>query len=187
MNDPKWLRAPTILAALADAGKTCAVVTAKDKLRRLLGHGMQGICFSSEKADAVTEAANGITGVLDLVGMPVPDVYSAELSEFVFAAGVKLMQTRRPDVMYLSTTDYIQHKHAPGTPGANAFYAMMDRYLGELDAMGCVIALTADVLVSERENAMRQGMNDFLSKPIDPERFVVSIEAYLPPALRAPD
>jgi phosphonoacetate hydrolase len=92
----------------------------------------------------VTEADNGITGVLGLVGMPVPDVYSAELSEFVFAAGVKLMQTRRPDVMYLSTTDYIQHKHAPGTPGANAFYAMMDRYLGELDAMGCVIALTAD-------------------------------------------
>ena len=27
------------------------------------------------------------------------------------------MQTRRPDVMYLSTTDYIQHKHAPGTEG----------------------------------------------------------------------
>jgi len=144
MNDPKWLRAPTILAALADAGKLCAVVTAKDKLRRLLGKGMKGICFSSEKADAVTMDDNGITGVLDLVGMPVPDVYSAELSEFVFAAGVKLMETRRPDVMYLSTTDYIQHKHAPGTAGANAFYAMMDRYLGQLDAMGCVIALTAD-------------------------------------------
>jgi phosphonoacetate hydrolase len=144
MNDPKWLRAPTILAALADAGQACAVITAKDKLRRLLGHGMTGICFSSEKADTVTEAENGITGVLGLVGMPVPDVYSAALSEFVFAAGVKLMQTRRPDVMYLSTTDYIQHKHAPGTEGANVFYAMMDRYLGDLDAMGCVIALTAD-------------------------------------------
>jgi phosphonoacetate hydrolase len=144
MNDPKWLRAPTILAALADAGKACAVVTAKDKLRRLLGHGMKGVCFSSERADVLTEAEHGISGVLDLVGMPLPDVYSAELSEFVFAAGVKLMQSRRPDVLYLSTTDYIQHKHAPGTPGANAFYAMMDRYLGELDAMGCVIALTAD-------------------------------------------
>ena len=144
MNDPKWLRAPTILAALAGAGQRCAVVTAKDKLRRLLGKGMQGICFSSEKADAVTEAENGITGVLALVGMGVPDVYSAGLSEFVFAAGVQLMKTRRPDVMYLSTTDYIQHKHAPGDEGANAFYAMMDRYLGELEAMGCVIALTAD-------------------------------------------
>jgi phosphonoacetate hydrolase len=144
MNDPKWLRAPTILAALSGAGKSCAVITAKDKLRRLLGHGMTGICFSSEKADVATEAENGISGLLDLVGMPVPDVYSAELSAFVFAAGVELMRKRRPDMMYLSTTDYIQHKHAPGTPGANDFYAMMDGYLGQLEAMGCVIALTAD-------------------------------------------
>ena len=144
MNDPKWLRAPTLLAALTDAGKRCAVITAKDKLRRLLGHGMRGICFSSEKADELTLAENGIDEVLSLVGMPVPSVYSAELSEFVFRAGVALMKTQRPDVMYLSTTDYIQHKHAPGTPGANAFYAMMDKHLGELDAMGCVIALTAD-------------------------------------------
>ena len=145
MNDPKWLRAPTLLAALAEAGKSVAIVTAKDKLRKLLGHGMKGgICFSSEKADQVTQEENGITDVLGLVGRPLPDVYSADLSEFVFAAGVRLMQTRRPDVMYLSTTDYIQHKHAPGTEGANAFNRMMDGYLGQLDALGCVIALTAD-------------------------------------------
>jgi phosphonoacetate hydrolase len=144
MNDPKWLRAPSLLAALADAGHSVAVVTAKDKLRRLLGHGMRGICFSSEKADEATEEEHGITGVLELVGMPVPDVYSADLSEFVFAAGLRLMEEHRPDVTYLSTTDYVQHKHAPGTPGANAFYAMMDRYLAQLDALGCVIALTAD-------------------------------------------
>jgi phosphonoacetate hydrolase len=144
MNDPKYLRAGTILAAFADAGASVAVVTAKDKLRRLLGHGMQGICFSSEKADQATVEENGIDGVVELVGMPVPDVYSAELSEFVFAAGVRLMETRRPDLMYLSTTDYIQHKFAPGSDGANAFYAMMDKYLAQLDAQGCVVALTAD-------------------------------------------
>jgi phosphonoacetate hydrolase len=144
MNDPKWLRAPTILAALADAGHSVAVVTAKDKLRRLLGHGMKGICFSSEKADQATEQENGIAGVLPLVGMPVPDVYSAELSEFVFAAGVRLIETRRPDFLYLSTTDYVQHKHAPGDPDANRFYAMLDRYLARLDALGAVFALTAD-------------------------------------------
>ena len=145
MNDPKWLRAPTLLAALDDAGRHVAVITAKDKLRKLLGHGMKGICFSAEKADEATVAENGITGVLDLVGKPLPSVYSADLSEFVFAAGVQLMAgARRPDVMYLSTTDYVQHKHAPGTEGADAFYAMMDGYLGRLDAMGCVIAVTAD-------------------------------------------
>jgi len=144
MNDPKWLRAPTILAALADAGANVAVVTAKDKLRRLLGHEMRGICFSSEKSAEATIAENGIDGVLELVGMPVPDVYIAELSEFIFAAGLKLLHTRRPDVMYLSTTDYIQHKHAPGDPVANAFYAMLDGYLAQMDAAGAVIALTAD-------------------------------------------
>ena len=76
--------------------------------------------------------------------MAVPDVYSADLSEFVFAAGVKLMERDRPEIMYLSTTDYIQHKHAPGTPVANDFYAMMDGYMARLDAMGCTIVLTAD-------------------------------------------
>src|SRR5881628_273757 len=81
MNDPKWLRAPTLLAALADAGKSLAVITAKDKLRRLLGHRMKGICFSSEKSNEVTLEENGIAEVLPLVGMPVPSVYSAELSE----------------------------------------------------------------------------------------------------------
>ncbi len=145
MNDPKWLRAPTLLAALADSGRRVAVVTAKDKLRKLLGHGMKGICFSSEKADELSDAENGITGVLGMVGKPLPSVYSADLSEFVFAAGVALMRREpRPDVMYLSTTDYVQHKHAPGTEAADAFCRMMDGYLGRLDAMGCVIALTAD-------------------------------------------
>lgn len=144
MNDPKWLRAPSLLAALADAGCSVAIVTAKDKLRTLLGHGVRGICFSSEKADKANLAEHGIDGVVELVGRPVPDVYSAALSEFVFAAGVRLMQTQRPDVMYLSTTDYVQHKYAPGTAAANDFYRMMDGYLAELDAQGCAIVVTAD-------------------------------------------
>jgi phosphonoacetate hydrolase len=144
MNDPKYLRCDTILAALAAAGARVAVVTAKDKLRRLLGHGMKGVCFSSEKANETTETEHGVADGLGFVGRPLPSVYSAELSEFVFAAGVKLAETLRPDVTYLSTTDYIQHKHAPGTGQANAFYAMMDGYCARLDALGAIVALTAD-------------------------------------------
>jgi phosphonoacetate hydrolase len=144
MNDPRHLRVGTILAAFSNAGATVAVITAKDKLRKLLGHRMTGICFSSEKADQATLAENGIENVLERVGMPVPSVYSAELSEFVFAAGVKLMESERPDLTYLSTTDYIQHKAAPGTPVANDFYAMIDRNLARLDSLGATIVLTAD-------------------------------------------
>ena len=154
MNDPKYLRAGTVLAALSETGAKVAVVTAKDKLRKLLGHKLKGgICFSSEKAAEATQAENGIENVVGLVGMPVPSVYSAELSEFVFAAGVKLLETRRPDLMYLSTTDYIQHKFAPGTEGANRFYAMMDRYLAKMDALGAAIALTADHGMNAKQKA----------------------------------
>lgn len=149
MNDPKFLRVETLFPAFQRAGCRIAVVTAKDKLRGLLGKGLElgagkACSFSSEKSDKATLADNGIDHVNELVGMGVPDVYSAGLSEFVFAAGVKLMERDRPQIMYLSTTDYIQHKHAPGTPVANAFYAMMDGYLGKLDAMGCTIVVTAD-------------------------------------------
>jgi phosphonoacetate hydrolase len=149
MNDPKYLRVGTILAAFADAGAKVATVTAKDKLRRLLGKGLRGICFSAEKGDEASVADNGIDGVLQLAGMPLPSVYSADLSEFVFAAGLGLMKQLRPDLMYLSTTDYVQHKAAPGTSAANAFYHMMDGYLAQLDRLGAIIALTAD-----------HGMND---------------------------
>ena len=148
MNDPKWLRAPTIFEAFQKAGARVAVVTAKDKLRLLLGKGLvfdgTAVAFSSEKADKATLEDNGIENPCALVGMAVPDVYSAELSEFVFAAGVKLLASMRPDLMYLSTTDYVQHKYAPGSDGANRFYAMMDRYLGELDAGGATIVIVAD-------------------------------------------
>ena len=172
MNDPRFLRVDTIFRAAQQAGLRLAVVTAKDKLRGLLGKGLElapgrACSFSSEKADKATIAANGIEGVLDLVGMKLPDVYSAELSEFVFAAGVKLMEASRPDIMYLSTTDYIQHKHAPGTPVANAFYRMMDGYLGRLDAMGCVIALTADHGMNAKHDSSAQPDIVFLQDVLD--------------------
>src|SRR5439155_11884958 len=104
----------------------------------------RGVCYSPEKGDQANALEHGVSDALALVGKPVRAVYSAELSEFVFAAGVELMKRDRPAIMYLSTTDYVQHKHAPGTPAANAFYAMMSAYLAKLDALGATVALTAD-------------------------------------------
>ena len=153
MNDPRHLRAGTILAAFSAAGAKVAVITAKDKLRKLLGHRMKGICFSSEKADQVTLAENGIENVLERVGLPLPSVYSAALSEFVFVAGVKLMERERPDLLYLSTTDYVQHKAAPGTPAANEFYSMIDRNLARLDELGATIVVTADHGMNAKHDA----------------------------------
>jgi len=149
MNDPKFLRAPTVFQGFYDAGAKVAVVTAKDKLRALLGKGLKfedgrALCFSAEKSDTTTLAQHGIDNASRHFGLPVPEVYSAGLSEFVFAAGVQLLKEFRPDVMYLTTTDFVQHKYAPGVPQANAFYEMFDKYLAQLDALGAAVVVTAD-------------------------------------------
>jgi phosphonoacetate hydrolase len=144
MNDPSFLRSDTLLARLAADGAQVAVVTAKDKLRRLLGHGLRGICFSAERAAETTRAEHGIDRATELVDMPVPPVYSAELSEYVLAAGLALLERHRPDVMYLSLTDYIQHKHPPGDKAATRFYAMLDRYFDAFDRAGAVLGITGD-------------------------------------------
>jgi len=167
MNDPRYLRTGTILAAFADAGAKVAVVTAKDKLRTLLGHRMKGICFSAERADQVNVGENGIADALSLAGMPLPSVYSAELSEFVFAAGCALLERERPDVMYLSTTDYVQHKHAPGTSAANAFTGMLDRYLAKLDAGGATVVVTADHGMNAKTDAFGRPNIVFLQDVLD--------------------
>ena len=148
MNDPKFLRAGTIMAAFQEAGASIAVVTAKDKLRKLLGNGLKfdgsAVCFSAERCDETSMAGNGIDDARAWLGCEVPDVYSADLSEVVFKAGVKLLAERHFDLMYLSTTDFIQHKYAPGDSVANDFYAMMDGYWAELDRLGATLVLTAD-------------------------------------------
>ncbi|RKF16783.1 phosphonoacetate hydrolase [Roseovarius spongiae] len=149
MNDVRFLRAPTVFSRFYEAGARVAVVTAKDKLRALLGAGLKfdedrAKCFSAEKSDSSTQAEHGQEKASAWLGMDQPEVYSAELSEFVFAAGVKLLREWKPDVMYLTTTDYVQHKYAPDQAEAKAFYEMFDRYLGQLDELGAAIVVTAD-------------------------------------------
>ena len=149
MNDVRFLRAPTVFSKFYEAGARVAVVTAKDKLRALLGAGLKfdedrAKCFSAERSDTSTTEEHGQAEASKWLGMAQPEVYSAELSEFVFAAGVKLLKEWSPDVMYLTTTDYVQHKYSPDQPEAKAFYEMFDKYLTELDAMGAAIVVTAD-------------------------------------------
>jgi phosphonoacetate hydrolase len=124
MNNASLLRAETIPAAFARAGAKVAIITAKDKLRHLLGAGLEGICHSAEQKGQ--------------------SVYSAALSEYVLRRGVELMRSIRPSIMYLSTSDYVQHSQPPGSGEANRFYAAIDYELAELDRTGAIVVITAD-------------------------------------------
>jgi phosphonoacetate hydrolase len=146
-----------VLKGFAEAGAKVVAITAKDKLRKQLGKGLDpakgNVCFSSEKADKCTMAENGIENVLGFVGQPLPDMYSMELSLFVLDAGVKLLQNGRRDLMILSLTDYVQHKYAPAESEARRFYQEIDRRFGELAELGAVVALTADHGMNDKSDA----------------------------------
>ncbi len=173
MTGPELLRSRTILAAFADAGAKVVSITAKDKLRKQLGKDLAlsrgNVSFSAEKADQCTLAENGIENVLEFVGMPLPDMYSMDLSLFVLEAGIKLLEWDRPDLLFLSLTDYIQHKHAPGDPTANEFYRRIDDAFGRLDALGAVVALTADHGMNDKSTAEGKPNVIFLQDILDRE------------------
>ncbi|MCW5592531.1 MAG: phosphonoacetate hydrolase [Burkholderiales bacterium] len=156
MTGPELLRGDTILKGFADAGAKVVAITAKDKLRRQLGKGLDlsrgNVCFSSEKADKCTLAENGIEDVLAFVGQPLPDMYSMELSLFVLDAGIRLLEAGPRDLLFLSLTDWVQHKYAPHEAEARRFYQELDRRFGRLAALGATVVLTADHGMNDKSN-----------------------------------
>lgn len=164
MTDPELLRCDTILQHMSHAGVKVLVVTAKHKLLPLLSKGLHqdSVALSVEQADsqeatAALEACSVEGGVRGLMGgRAAPDIYDPDVSIYALEMGLRFLQAQRergedsqPHLLYLSTTDYVQHKHRPGTAEANAFYAQIDRVMGEFHDFGAVVGATAD-----------HGMND---------------------------
>lgn len=157
MNSSKFLRAETIFPSLQRSGRKVAVVTAKEKLRDIFANGLVGpalggIAFSSEKASQACMDTHGIDSVESLVG-PTPPIYSGEASLYVLRAGVKLIETGRADFLYLSTTDFMQHKFAPEAKEALEFYAAIDVEVGKLLRLGAIVAATADHGMNAKQKA----------------------------------
>jgi|SRR5882672_83070 two-component system cell cycle response regulator DivK len=48
-----------------------------------------------------------------------------------------------------------------------------------------IVAVTAFSMPGDRNNVLAQGFDGYVSKPIEPETFVRTVEGFLPPGLRA--
>jgi len=171
MTGPELLRTRSVMSEFSRYGTRVVSITAKDKLRQQLQKDMDlsggSMSFSAQHAGQCTLAENGIENVLDFVGQPQPDMYSADLSLFVLDAGIKLLETHRPEILYLSLTDFIQHSHAPGAPVANQFYRDLDARFGRLAELGAIVALTADHGMNDKADATGAPNVIFLQDVLD--------------------
>jgi phosphonoacetate hydrolase len=156
MNSPHFRRCPTLLTAAAEAGRKVAFITAKEKLRTVLGDGVVergGIVFSSEKVDEARKETHGIGDATAIIGKPRPEIYSGDASIYVLEAGAALAEQGVADFLYLSTTDFMQHKFGPEVPEILDFHARIDVAIGRLLDAGCTVALTADHGMNAKNDA----------------------------------
>jgi phosphonoacetate hydrolase len=143
LSDPRFLRASTIHAALQAAGARVLMVTAKDKLRRLLGSG--GVpSVSAERADELDLQQLGIEDLCETVGRPNPGIYDWDLSAYAMELALAVHSQAPRDLIYVSLTDFVQHKQAPGGSMTDQFFCRFDELLGEYLRDGFVVGMTAD-------------------------------------------
>ena len=143
LTDPGFLRAQSIHAALHAAGGRVLMVTAKDKLRRLLGAGNVP-SVSAERAHEVGLPAFDVADVQSLVGRVHPGIYDWDLSHYAMEIGLAVHRRVGLDLLYVSLTDYVQHKEPPGGEMADCFFRRFDELLAEYVRDGFLIGITAD-------------------------------------------
>jgi phosphonoacetate hydrolase len=169
ITDATLLRGSTLLGLMSQAGVPTAAITAKDKLRKILGHELDGVCFSTEKAASCTLAEHGIDNIEALVGRPAPDMYSPDLSLYVLDAGLELLRQGRARLLYLSLSDYVQHKYAPGTPESDDFLRAIDQRLQAFIDLGAIVGCVADHGMSDKSSAQGQPNVIFLQDILEQE------------------
>ena len=153
LTDPAYLRAPSIPAAFHAAGCRVLLVTAKEKLRRLLAHG--GAPTSSAEAAHLNPLPElGIDDIPALVGRPNPGPYEWDMSHYAIEIALAASRRLGPfDLLYLSTTDFVQHAEGPGGPLADRFLRRFDELLGDLLDLGYVVGLVADHGMNPKHHA----------------------------------
>ncbi|MCK9494298.1 MAG: alkaline phosphatase family protein [Dehalococcoidia bacterium] len=135
MESPDMIRVPTFLQRAAEAGQRVAAISSKDKLARIIGEHAH-VTFSVERP---------AEWVVAEIGEP-PPIYSYEANLWLLRAAPLVVERERPDVLYVTTTDYLSHMLPPQAPEARTAFAESDRLVGALieGIPGVSIAITAD-------------------------------------------
>ena len=121
MESAEYLTRETLFEEAKRLGMSTALFTSKVKLKRLLARGAD-IAVAGEDPPAAFVAQVG----------PRCEIYSLEVNLWVLEAARVVMREQNPDLVYVSTTDYIMHKFPPEHEIAQRHMHEMDRIIGRI-------------------------------------------------------
>ena len=170
MESSEYLLTETVFRRAAAKGKKSAVLTAKQKLKNLIGDG----------ATIAESAENPPSWLVDKLGPP-PEIYSIEINHWVFQAAREVLRAHSPDLLYVTTTDYVNHKYAPEDEKSQWNVNRLDHLLGDIMNVspGIEIVVTADHGMNAKTRALdlnrilRDGAVSANAIPIIKDRYVV--------------
>jgi phosphonoacetate hydrolase len=150
VEDNRFLLAPTLFERAKTSGfarKTALLVTKKKLLRMLFGG-----------ADIAIAAEDPPPEYIASIG-PAEDIYSAEINGWLLRALRMVLREHDPDLVYCSTTDWVQHKHAPEEEPSLRHMAELDGIIGKIvdDQPNREIYITADHGMLPKTHALDPG------------------------------
>ncbi len=145
MESPEFVMTETVFQRVRSLGMRSVLLTSKDKLKRILEPGTD-FSFSAETPPKE---------IIEAVG-PTENIYSAEINHWLFRSLHYVIREYHPDLMYISTTDYIMHKYPPSHEIAIQHLNCIDRILGEVlnDYPEMEVYITADHGMNSKEKAI---------------------------------
>ena len=137
MEQVSFVREPLLFERFKAVGWSTGLVTAKEKLTKLLRRGLDLSIDMKTHPQAHRTA----------VGSP-PEIFSLDINLWVLWMAREVALRDRPDFLYIGTTDYPQHKLGPDEPEMQRYLALHDEALGRLldayDLDETLVVLTAD-------------------------------------------
>ncbi len=171
IEDSRYLLAPTIfeVAKSSQFAETTALLVTKQKLLRIMERG----------TDIAIAAENPPPEYIDAVG-DVEPIYSIEINFWLLNAVRYTLRKYDPELVYCSTTDWVQHKYSPDAELSQEHLATLDSIIGEIvdDNPDREIYITADHGMMDKTDALdpgrvlcKDGISAF-SIPIIKDRYV---------------
>lgn len=137
MDQVSFVREPLLFERVKALGWTTTLVTAKEKLTRLLRRGL----------DLCVDMASAPADLVSKVG-PAPGIFSIEINLWVLEMAREVAARHAPQLLYVATTDYPQHKLPPDHPEMQRYLLDADRLIGQIvdayDLGRDLVVLTAD-------------------------------------------